>query len=57
MQIARLMAGYSFGEADILRRAMSKKERRNSLKKKPKFIKGCLSNGYDENVKLLRYMI
>lgn len=48
MQIARLMAGYSFGEADILRRAMSKKKEEVLLKEKPKFISGCLSNGYDE---------
>ena len=50
MQIARLMAGYSFGEADILRRAMSKKKEEILLKEKPKFINGCLNNGYDENV-------
>ena len=37
MQIARLMAGYSFGEADILRRAMSKKKEEILLKEKPKF--------------------
>lgn len=48
MQIARLMAGYSYGEADILRRAMSKKKEEILLKEKPKFISGCLSNGYDE---------
>ena len=48
MQIARLMAGYSFGEADILRRAMSKKKEEILLKEKPKFINGCLNNGYDE---------
>ncbi len=48
MQIARLMAGYSYGEADILRRAMSKKKEEILLKQKPKFISGCLSNGYDE---------
>lgn len=48
MQIARLMASYSYGEADILRRAMSKKKEEILLKEKPKFISGCLSNGYDE---------
>lgn len=48
MQIVRLMAGYSFGEADILRRAMSKKKEDIILKEKPKFINGCLDNGYDE---------
>ncbi len=41
MQIARLMAGYSFGEADILRRAMSKKRKKKFFKKrKTKIYKG-----------------
>lgn len=48
MQIVRVMAGYSFGEADILRRAMSKKKEEIILKERPKFIRGCLNNGYDE---------
>ena len=50
MQIVRKMAGYSFGEADILRRAMSKKKESVILAERPKFIKGCLNNGYDEEV-------
>ncbi|MGM9881727.1 MAG: DNA polymerase III subunit alpha [Bacilli bacterium] len=48
MQIVRRLAGYSYGEADILRRAMSKKKEDIILKERPKFIKGCLDNGYDE---------
>lgn len=48
MQIARRLAGYSYGEADILRRAMSKKKEDIILKERPKFIKGALDNGYDE---------
>lgn len=40
MQIARLMAGYSFGEADILRRAMSKKKEEIHFKRKTKIYKG-----------------
>ena len=48
MQIVRKMASYSYGEADILRRAMSKKKESIILAEKPKFIKGCLDNGYDE---------
>ena len=47
MQIVRRMANYSYGEADILRRAMSKKKESIILEEKPKFIKGCLDNGYD----------
>ena len=48
MQIVRKMASYSYGETDILRRAMSKKKESIILAEKPKFIKGCLDNGYDE---------
>lgn len=48
MQIVRKLAGYSFGEADILRRAMSKKKEDIILKERPKFIKGSLDNGYSE---------
>ena len=46
MQIVQTLAGYSFGEADILRRAMSKKKAEIMEKEKPKFIKGCTDNGY-----------
>ncbi|MEI3508183.1 MAG: DNA polymerase III subunit alpha [Bacilli bacterium] len=38
MQIANVMAGYSFAEADILRRAMSKKKESILLKEKGRFI-------------------
>lgn len=48
MQIVRKMANYSYGEADILRRAMSKKKESIILNEKPKFIEGSLKNGYDE---------
>ena len=44
MQIVRRMAGYSYGEADILRRAMSKKKESIILEERPKFIKGSLEN-------------
>lgn len=50
MQIAYTMAGYSYGEADILRRAMSKKKEDALLKEKPKFIQGCLKRGYSVEV-------
>lgn len=46
MQIAQVMAGYSFGEADILRRAMSKKKESILIKERDKFIDGCVNNGY-----------
>ena len=49
MMIAQVMAGYSFGEADILRRAMSKKKEEILLKEKDKFINGCISLGHDKD--------
>ena len=46
MQIAVKMAGYTLGEADILRRAMSKKKEDVLLKEKEKFISGSIKNHY-----------
>ena len=50
MQIANIMAGYSLGEADILRRAMGKKSHEIMLNEKDKFIKRSINNGYDEEI-------
>ena len=47
MQIAHRMAGFSLGEADILRRAISKKSATMIKELKVSFIKGCMENGYD----------
>ena len=55
MQIAVKMAGYTLGEADILRRAMSKKKEDVLLKEKVKFITGSINNGYSEEVSLKVY--
>lgn len=46
MLIASKMAGYTLGEADILRRAMSKKKESVMEKNYAKFIEGALKNGY-----------
>lgn len=46
MQIARTLAGYTLGEADILRRAISKKKESVLLQEKPKFIEKSIANGY-----------
>ena len=46
MQIARTMAGYSFAQADVLRRAMSKKKEAIILNEKPKFIHKSMERGY-----------
>ncbi|WP_263785452.1 DNA polymerase III subunit alpha [Salinibacter grassmerensis] len=41
MQMARELAGFSLGEADILRRAMGKKKAKLMRKQREKFIEGC----------------
>ena len=41
MQIANRLAGFSLGEADILRRAMGKKKREEMAAQKEKFLAGC----------------
>jgi len=50
MQIARTLAGYTLGEADILRRAISKKKESVLLEEKPKFIEKSISNGYTKEI-------
>ena len=46
MQIANIIAGYTLGDADILRRAMSKKKKEIMEEEKEKFLNGALKNGY-----------
>lgn len=48
--IACKFAGYSLGEADVLRRAVSKKNQAILVNEQAKFIKGCLDNGYSKEV-------
>ncbi len=50
MQIASTMAGYSYAEADILRKAMSKKKEEVLVAEKDKFIKQSINRGYDKNL-------
>src|SRR2546421_7744255 len=45
MQIASEMAGFTMGEADILRRAMGKKDRELMAKQRDKFLAGCVDRG------------
>ena len=47
MQSACTIAGYTLGEADILRRAMSKKKEEILIKEKEKFVERSLKLGYD----------
>jgi DNA polymerase-3 subunit alpha len=44
MQIANLLASFSLGEADILRRAMGKKKKEEMAAQRAKFIAGCIAN-------------
>lgn len=48
MQVAQVVAGFSLGEADILRRAMSKKNQAEMTRMQAKFRQGGLANGYNE---------
>jgi DNA polymerase-3 subunit alpha len=50
MQIAVRMAGYTMGEADLLRQAMGKKIREKLLVHKETFIQGCVARGYPERL-------
>ena len=62
MQICRELAGYSFGRADLVRRAMSKKKADVMIKEREHFVhgipakdgkdavKGCVANGIPEHI-------
>ena len=47
MQIAQVLAGYSLGGADLLRRAMGKKKPEEMAKERAKFEDGAASDGID----------
>ena len=46
MQIANRLAGYSLGEADLLRRAMGKKIAEEMAAQRERFVTGAVKNGY-----------
>ncbi|ASR42199.1 DNA polymerase III subunit alpha [Xanthomonas citri pv. mangiferaeindicae] len=50
MQIAQVLAGYSLGGADLLRRAMGKKKAEEMAKERAKFEAGAAANGVDPKV-------
>ena len=54
MQIAKDLAGFSLGQADILRRAMGKKKKEEMEEQRSSFIEGCLKRDvkkdYAENL-------
>ncbi|MBF0256686.1 MAG: DNA polymerase III subunit alpha, partial [Gammaproteobacteria bacterium] len=47
MQIAQVLAGYSLGGADLLRRAMGKKKPEEMAKQREGFREGAVNNGVD----------
>jgi DNA polymerase-3 subunit alpha len=46
MQIANRLAGYSLGEADLLRRAMGKKKAEEMAQQRERFVQGAVQRGY-----------
>ena len=45
MQLAQKLAGYSLGEADLMRRAMGKKKQEEMAKEENKFVEGAVERG------------
>ena len=50
MQIARTMAGYSLGEADLLRRAMGKKKKEEMDQQRARFASGAAERGVEKGL-------
>jgi DNA polymerase-3 subunit alpha len=50
LQIAQKFAGFSLGEADLLRRAIGKKIAEELMAQREKFIQGAVKQGYDEQL-------
>ncbi len=50
MQIAQTLAGFSAGEADILRRAMGKKKRAELERQKERFVSGAVKKGIKKDL-------
>ncbi len=48
MNIARVLAGFSLSEADILRAAMGKKDKAKMAQQREQFVRGCVENGIGE---------
>ena len=54
MQIANIIAGYSLGEADLLRRAMGKKKAEEMAAQREKFVSGSRAKGFKDEKKITR---
>lgn len=55
MQIASTMAGFTLGEADLLRRAVSKKQKEILDKEREHFVHGSVKKGYDRETANMIY--
>jgi len=49
MQIANVLAGYSLGEADLLRRAMGKKNPEEMAKQRSRFVEGAIAHKHPKD--------
>ena len=47
LEIAKRLAGFSLGEADMLRRAIGKKKQKEMEAQRQKFLDGCVAHGYE----------
>jgi len=50
MLLSQKLAGFSKGDADVLRKAMGKKQKAVLDKMKDKFIEGCRKNGHEQSI-------
>ncbi len=50
IKIASVLAGFTMGQADLLRRAVSKKNRQVLEEQRASFVNGALKQGYDQHV-------
>ncbi len=50
MQIAQILAGFSLGKADVVRRMMAKKKPEELDKLRPEWIEGSIKNGYTKEL-------
>lgn len=48
LRMARVMAGFSFAEADTLRKAIGKKKKKLMAQMRAQFIDGCVDNGVEQ---------
>lgn len=50
MKIAQIMSGYTLAEADILRKAMGKKNKKEMKVQRKRFVDGAVEKGYQKNL-------